>query len=252
MGIRTIESETFVYQGLPTLFFCYAARLLVVVAYFFNQRKGLTDFDWTQVRVLFVAPRYTQYQLGSIRFNDLPMELWKIKRFERDIILFEQVQPPRTSASISGYIPREVAGSDSAGNDQQPNLKEAESVREVIVYQEEDRLSDGSDKICELYQDLKEYILSLDDSITIKATKLYVGFLLNNHNLVDIKLQQKSLVIWLNALFGSIDDPQRILRDVTHIGHHGNGDCEIKITDDSSIGYVKDLIRKHYHKQIDG
>ncbi|MEG0902524.1 MAG: hypothetical protein RSG96_10400, partial [Clostridia bacterium] len=95
---------------------------MVVVAYFFNQRKGLTDFDWTQVRVLFVAPRYTQYQLGSIRFNDLPMELWKIKRFERDIILFEQVQPPRTSASISGYIPREVAGSDSAGNDQQPNL----------------------------------------------------------------------------------------------------------------------------------
>ncbi|MEG2543049.1 MAG: hypothetical protein RSA64_07390, partial [Christensenellaceae bacterium] len=82
MGIRTIESETFVYQGLPALFFCYAVRLLVVVAYFFNQRKGLTDFDWTQVRVLFVAPRYTQYQLGSIRFNDLPMELWKIKRFE--------------------------------------------------------------------------------------------------------------------------------------------------------------------------
>ena len=216
----------------------------------FNQRKGLVDFDWTQVRVLFVAPRYTEYQLGSIRFNDLPMELWKIKRFEQDIILFEQIQPPRTSASISGYIPREVSGDEPIEKVQRISKEDA-PVREVIVYQEEDRLSDGNDKVRELYQDLKEYILSLDDSITIKATKLYVGFLLHNHNLVDVKLQQKSFVVWLNTLFDSVDDPQRIVRDVTHIGHHGNGDCEIKISDDSNMGYIKDLIRKHYYKQIE-
>ncbi len=33
----------------------------------FNVSKGLSDFDWTQVRVFFIAPQYTKYQMQSIR-----------------------------------------------------------------------------------------------------------------------------------------------------------------------------------------
>ncbi len=212
--------------------------------------KGLNDFDWTQVRVLFVAPSFTEYQLGSIRFNDLPMELWKIKRYEQGIIQFEQIQPPRTTASISGYVPFEVTGV----NQQSITQRESESnsgrlEREIIVYQEEDRLADGGDTTRDLYQELKEFITSLDDGIVVKATKLYIGFLIRNHNLVDIKLQQRSIVVWLNTKYGKLVDPQGIIRDVTHIGHHGNGDCEIKIANHSHMGYIKDLIREHYTNQ---
>lgn len=32
----------------------------------FSLSKGLEDFDWTQVHVLFVAPSYTTYQMNSI------------------------------------------------------------------------------------------------------------------------------------------------------------------------------------------
>ena len=69
----------------------------------FNINKRLEDFDWTQVRVLFIAPSYTVHQLNSINFNDLPMQLWRIKRYERGIIQFEQIKPTSTVASISGY-----------------------------------------------------------------------------------------------------------------------------------------------------
>lgn len=207
----------------------------------FHVSKGLEDFDWTQVRVLFVAPRYTTYQLNSINFNDLPMELWRIKRYEQGIVQFEQLKPTSTSASISGYVPPSIPGGPSApGIDPPP---------EVIVYTEDDRLADGSDATREYYMELRDYILSLDDRIEFKATKLYMGFLFNNHNLVDIKLQKSNIIVWLNTHYGVLDDPHGIITDVSHIGHHGNGDCQIKVIDNSHIGYIKDLIQAHYHNQ---
>lgn len=213
----------------------------------FNVSKGIRDFDWSQVRVLFVAPRYTQYQMGSIQFKDLPMELWKINRYEGDIVQFEQIRPTSTAASITGFIPAQIGGGDA--NDTQRHDQPTPSSREIVVYQEEDRLQDGSDMTRELYQELKDYILSLDENIKIKPTKLYIGFLLRNHNLVDIKLQHSSVVVWLNRQFGDILDPQRLIRDVTHIGHHGNGDCELKIADRTHMGYIKDLLAEHYRLQ---
>ena len=146
----------------------------------FNVSKGLDDFDWTQVRVLFVAPSYTTYQLNSINFNDLPMELWRIKRYELGIVQFEQIKPTSTSASISGYVSPSIPGS--------PPAPVIDTPPEVIVYTEDNRLADGSDATREYYMELRDFILSLDDSIELKATKLYMGFLFNNHNLVDIKL----------------------------------------------------------------
>ncbi len=207
----------------------------------FHVSKGLEDFDWTQVRVLFVAPRYTTYQLNSINFNDLPMELWRIKRYEQGIVQFEQIKPTSTSASISGYVSPAIPGG--------PSVPVIDTPPEVIVYTEDNRLADGSDATREYYMELRDYILSLDDSIELKAAKLYMGFLFNNHNLVDIKLQKSSILVWLNTHYGALDDPRGIITDVSHIGHHGNGDCQIKVTDNSHMGYIKDLIQAHYQNQ---
>ena len=46
------------------------------------------DVDWSQSRVLFIAPGFTSFQKESINFKDLPIELWEIKRFSDDIVLW--------------------------------------------------------------------------------------------------------------------------------------------------------------------
>ncbi len=210
----------------------------------FNVSKGLGDFDWTQVRVFFVAPQYTKYQLNSINFSNLPMELWKIKRYEQDIIQFEPIKPTSTGASISGYVATTQAVGENNGNGNTGNPSD-----EVIVYTEDDCLKAGNDSIRELYIELRDYVLSLDDAISLKPTKLYVGFQLNNHNLVDMKIQKNSIILWLNTQYGVLDDPHGLIKDVTHIGHHGNGDCQIKIVNNIHMGYIKDLINAHYRNQ---
>lgn len=196
----------------------------------FGVSKGINDFDWTQVRVIFVAPKYTTYQIGSIQFKNLPMELWRIKRYEEDILEFERIESTGT-ATVEPFVPSTETG------DKTPP---------VIVYAEEDRLKDGTEETKELYYQVRDFIMSLGDEISLKATKLYIGFLYHNHNLVDIKLQKNSLIIWLNAPYGVYEDPLKLIKDVTHIGHHGNGDCQIKLENNQNIGALEDLLRVHF------
>ena len=227
----------------------HKADLVLKYNQVFNAKKGVSDFDWTQVRVYFIAPQYTKYQINSINFTDLPMELYKIKRYEQGIVQFEQIRPASTAASIKGYtgigekvnVPGEGA-SIKAGTGPDSGNESAG----VIVYDEEYHLKRGSDFSNELYAELRDYVLSLDDDISIKPTKLYIGFQQNRRHLLDMKIQTSSVVIWLNTEYGKLDDPKGLIKDVTHIGHHGNGDCQIKVEDRTNLGYIKDMIFAYY------
>lgn len=42
--------------------------------------------DWSQSKVIFVSPSFTNYQKESINFKDLPIELWEVKKFENDFV----------------------------------------------------------------------------------------------------------------------------------------------------------------------
>ena len=37
------------------------------------------EVDWSQSRVIFVSPSFTNYQREAINFKDLPIELWEVK-----------------------------------------------------------------------------------------------------------------------------------------------------------------------------
>ena len=154
------------------------------------------------MRVLFIAPSYTVHQLNSINFNDLPMQLWRIKRYERGIIQFEQIKPTSTVASISGYssMPaNSVATKVTSAIGSAKAMEDA--AKEIIVYTEEERLADGSDITREYYTELRDYILAFDD-IELKATKLYIGFFLRNRCIFSIKLQKNSILM-------STDQPKK-------------------------------------------
>jgi predicted transport protein len=47
---------------------------------------------------------------------------------------------------------------------------------------------------------------------------------------------------------GTLNDHRNMARDVSNVGHWGNGDYEVKITKPTDIGYVLSLIRQSYDK----
>src|SRR5690606_2344968 len=48
------------------------------------------DVDWSQSKVIFISPNFTDYQKHSVNFKDVPYELWEIKQYENNLIGFVQ------------------------------------------------------------------------------------------------------------------------------------------------------------------
>jgi len=202
----------------------------------FNENLDKTlkrnDVDWSQSRVLFISPSFTNYQKEAINFKDLPIELWEVKRYENGTVLFNQIQKTGAQESIKTI---------SKSN------KNVEAVtREIKVYTEEEHLANVTEEIKELYKKLKAAILSLDD-LEVKPKKVYIAFV-SGRNVVDILPQKRSLKIWLNMSKGELDDPKGIAKDVSTTGHWGNGDYEIKIQNDDDLEYILSLIKQSLKK----
>jgi predicted transport protein len=54
--------------------------------------------------------------------------------------------------------------------------------------------------------------------------------------------------MWINMFKGELDDPKELARDVSNIGHWGNGDYELQIRDDENIEYIMSLIKQSYKR----
>lgn len=199
-----------------------------------NLEKNLkrNDVDWSQTRVLFVSPNFTNYQREAINFKDLPIELWKIKRFENETISYEQIQKSGAQESIKTI---------SKADETIDNV-----AKEIKVYSEEEHLENVSEEIIELYEKIKNATLNFGD-IEVKPKKKYIAFV-SSRNIIDIHPQKNTLKIWINLNIGELDDPKNITRDVSKIGHWGNGDYEIQINSDEDIEYLLSLFKQSFRK----
>lgn len=71
-----------------------------------------------------------------------------------------------------------------------------------------------------------------------------MAFKKDNHNILDIEIQNKQLKLFINAKLGTLDDPKELARDVSNIGHYGNGDYEIKVSNTQHLEYIMSLIKQ--------
>jgi predicted transport protein len=193
-------------------------------------KKG--DVDWSQSRVLFVSPSFTAFQKSAVDFKDLPIELWEIHRYENQSLAVSRIGASEQAESIS-----KVAGSSPA--------IQAVS-KEVKVYTEADHLSGSDAAIVELYENLKAGLLGIAGDMDFVPKKMYVAFRVGKRNIVDVSMGKRMLKLWLNLRAGVLDDPLELARDVSGVGHWGNGDYEIKLSDDSDLDYVIKLARQSY------
>lgn len=116
---------------------------------------------------------------------------------------------------------------------------------EIKVNQEYHLAKIKNEEIVDIYQKMKKYILELD-GVSVQYNKHYISFKLDR-NIVDIKVQQKSVKIWLNMPFGELEDVNNLAKDVSEIGHQGNGDYEIIVRSKSDLENIYPLIDQAYN-----
>jgi predicted transport protein len=190
------------------------------------------DVDWSQSRVIFVSPSFTTYQREAINFKDLPIELWEIKRYDNQTVNYSQIQTSGAQESVK-TISRDDAVVETVN-------------KEIKVYTEKEHLEIASPEILELYDTFKSAITNLD-GIELKPTKKYLAFV-SGSNIADIHIQKKALKMWINMFKGELDDSKELARDVSNVGHWGNGDYELQIRDDENLEYIMSLIKQSYKK----
>lgn len=198
----------------------------------FDKTLKRNDVDWSQSRVLFVSPAFTNYQREAINFKDLPIELWEVKRFENNTVSYEQIQKAGAQESI-----KTISKTDQTIDN---------VAKEIKVYSEQEHLENSNEEIKELYEKMKNAILNFDN-IEVKPKKKYIAFV-SGRNVVDIHPQRKALKIWINMTIGELDDPKEITRDVSSTGHWGNGDYELQINSDEHLEYILSLIKQSVRK----
>ena len=95
---------------------------------------------------------------------------------------------------------------------------------------------------------MKDRILGLDENISAQPKKQTIGFKVESQIFCDIVVQNRGLKIYLNLKSGDLEDSKKISRDVSNVGHWGNGSYEIKVKDLEDIEYLLSLIKQSVRK----
>ena len=225
---KNVKNHSLVDQG-----YTYLKLLLERKADFvlkFNEKNNsnlkLSDIDWSQSRIIFVSPIYTSYQLNATDFKNIPVDLIKVTRYEQEIVDIEFIKKT----------------SNVKVEDVEIESEQQEVNKEIKVYTEDDHLNKVSLSTKKLYEILKERILELDD-IDVEVKKVYIAFK-GRRNIVDVEFTQNKLRLDINMKKGTLNDPLGITRDITSIGHWGNGDYRVEISNEDDIDNVMPLIKQ--------
>lgn len=193
------------------------------------------DIDWSQSRVIFVAQSFTQHQLNAIGFKDLPIELWEVKLFDNDTILYNQVLAKNGRESIKTIMKDKVVD---------------RITKEIKVFSVQDHLEKTRDKgIVELFESLQERLLELGSDVKEVPKKFYIAYK-RTSNFVDVILFAHDIRLTLNLKSGELNDPKKLTTDFTKPkkGHWGNGDYELIIHKNEDLVYAMTLIEQAYQK----
>ncbi|KAK0351624.1 hypothetical protein LTR94_024231, partial [Friedmanniomyces endolithicus] len=155
-------------QGVSYLNLMLDYKADFIVEYNESQSKQLKrqDVDWSQSRIIFVSPSFTDFQKQSTNFKDFSIELWEIKRYQGGIISVNPLQKTKSAPSIKQV---QKMGSE--------DIKKI--AKEIQTYDEAYHLADKSDDIKELYEQFRDSILNLAPDIEMNIRKNYIAFKLS-------------------------------------------------------------------------
>jgi len=160
----------------------------------YNERTGKSlgksDFDWSQSRVFFISPSFTEYQREAARFKDLPLDLCQVHLYSNNTIGYSMIKQIQSTASVKTFSQRSNAI--------------AKVSSEIDVYTEE-RLLEGKDEdIKQAYWAIKDIIQQINPDVETRVKKSMVCFYTDGRGLVWVSPASRKITLFLRK--GLYDD----------------------------------------------
>ena len=236
---KKVENKSLVDQGLTYLKLLRDRKADFILKYneVKNANYNINDIDISQSRVVFFSPYYNKYQMYSSDYQNIPFDLYKITKYEDDIIDIEKIER-KSKEKLNDEVFKVL-------NSNITNEKD-----EIKEYTEEDHLGRyNNESINEVYEYFRDQVTSIGD-IDIVVKKIYIAFK-GRRNITDVKYLKNSLEVSINVKLDCIKDPNNILKkyyfeDGRPIGHNGNGDYYYTVTKKDDVDLIIPFIRQSY------
>lgn len=187
--------------------------------------------DWKNPRVICIAEAFSRFDVDTIHFVSARIELIRYRIYEDGIFTLEPINVLETVTQTD-----EATKESKVAKSEQPE----DSSNEIPIV--EDFTEKASPSVREIFYDLRERILALDEAIIEKPTTLYVGYKLSN-NFADLHFQKSGLKIFLRPL--TYDDPKNLVKQIPD-GYKWKLNKFIQITSIDDTDYALGLIEQSY------
>jgi predicted transport protein len=197
------------------------------------------EIDWSSPRLILVAESFSEYDKYAVNRIGANIQLWTYRKYGGDFLFLE---------SIFATVSQKPAKKDKADSKEESKDKPSE---EDIVYTLEYHLNEKPAETKSLFDSLRERIFAFnsDEDIIEKPNKIYVSYK-HGKNFCEVQIQANRLKIWLDIPYAELDDPKKLSRDVSKIGHHGTGVVETNLSDLSELDAVMNLIEQSYKQTL--
>lgn len=198
-----------------------------------------TEIDWSSPRLILVAESFSEYDKYAVNRIGANIQLWTYRKYGDDFLFIESIfSTASQKLSKKGKHPENLPVSDNMPD-------------EEVIYTLEDQLKGKSDEMKVLFEALREKIFSLngDEDIIEKPNKLYVSYK-HGKNFCEVQVQSAGLKMWLDIPFSELEDPNKLSRDVSKVGHHGTGTVETKLSKLSELDSLMFLVEQAYRQTI--
>jgi predicted transport protein len=188
------------------------------------------QIEWTSPRLLCIAGDFTKFDEHAVQQINRNIELLRYRRYGQCLLLLELVNA--SSAESVAVIPSALEES----NKSKPQYKGFA-----------DRLPLCSADLKDLWEALRAFLLDLGDDVQEKQLKFYVAFRrLRNFASCDVHSQSGELLVYTKVDPAKISLEEGFTRDVTHRGHYGTGDLEIRIRATADLERAKPMLIEAY------
>ena len=209
----------------------------------------VNDVNWSESKILFVAPSFNNYQKDSVNFKNLPFELWTIQQFSNNTVVLNQ------------HHSNSKAELKALGGDGQSVSGDAISTlnKEVKSYSFHDHYSKSTAAVVEQFESLMESMNDWGD-VEFVPKAGYISLMHGSTTVAYFNFRKKDVKIelvrgiekldgTLSKNFFSLNDPEGIASSRSWTWKSGAKGriYQIAMAGNSDIDYLHFLIKQKYN-----
>ncbi len=223
------QNDNIINQGLSYLRWLQAQKIeffqMLILKKIGNDFFKSIVIDWKNPRVVCIAESYNKFDIDTVEVVPMRIELFKYRYYDNGIFSLE---PLNVSEQVSKSSIQQI-------------------IREVTIDTTlDDHLNKSTEKIRELFAELRSRIFTLDENIIEKATTLYIAYRLAK-NFAEIHISKNHLKIHLRPIeYNDIEKKVEKIPD----SYQWTMDRRIYLKSKDELEYVFNMIEQSYKDVI--